>query len=189
MVPPPGATPQREIARNAGGARILSFSRAVESGACTPGFVASPVSRRPMAIHLGPRSLAASSGYPWRRERAAPVPFRAVHCSPCTEWGLPCLACCQPSGGLLPRRFTLACDPRGSIGGLFSVALSVALPRPAVSWHSALWCPEVPPGFRPAAIRPPTRPISKPMPHVIGGGQRYTLRDRMRQSNSISRPS
>ncbi len=48
------------------------------------------------------------------------------------------------------------------IGGLFSVALSVALPRPAVSWHSALWCPEVPPGFRPAAIRPPTRSFASP---------------------------
>ena len=29
-------------------------------------------------------------------------------------------------------------------GGLFSVALSVGLPRPAVSWHPALWCPDFP---------------------------------------------
>src|SRR5688572_15957206 len=32
----------------------------------------------------------------------------------------------------------------GAIGGLFSVALSVALPRPAVSRHSALWSSDFP---------------------------------------------
>jgi hypothetical protein len=29
-------------------------------------------------------------------------------------------------------------------GGLLSVALSVGLPRPAVSWHPALWSPDFP---------------------------------------------
>ena len=29
-------------------------------------------------------------------------------------------------------------------GGLFSVALSVGLPRPGVTWHPALWCPDFP---------------------------------------------
>jgi len=26
---------------------------------------------------------------------------------PCSDWGLPCRACCQARGGLLPHRFTL----------------------------------------------------------------------------------
>src|SRR5256885_9558689 len=36
-------------------------------------------------------------------------------------WGLPCHACCQARGGLLPHRFTLTL---GIKGGLFSVARS-----------------------------------------------------------------
>ena len=28
---------------------------------------------------------------------------------PCSHWGLPRHVCCQPCGGLLPHRFTLAC--------------------------------------------------------------------------------
>jgi len=30
----------------------------------------------------------------------------------CSLGGLPCPSCCQSGGGLLPHRFTLACDPR-----------------------------------------------------------------------------
>ena len=42
-------------------------------------------------------------------------------------------------------RFTLACAPEtGAIGGLFSVALSVASRRPAVSRHPALWSSDFP---------------------------------------------
>jgi len=37
---------------------------------------------------------------PWRRRREVPI----WHCS---GWGLPCEACCQPSGGLLPHLFTV----------------------------------------------------------------------------------
>ena len=51
-------------------------------------------------------------------------------------------------GELLPRRFTLTCAPCDAIGGLFSVALSVALRRPAVSWHPALRSPDFPPDAR-----------------------------------------
>jgi len=50
-------------------------------------------------------------------------------------------------GGLLHHRFTLACAPPENwraIGGLFSVALSIALRRPAVSRHSALWSSDFP---------------------------------------------
>ncbi len=38
-------------------------------------------------------------------------------------------------GELLPRRFTLTCAPCGAIGGLFSVALSVALGHPTCVWR------------------------------------------------------
>src|SRR5712691_10212636 len=54
---------------------------------------------------------------------------------PCSDWGLPCHACYQARGGLLPHRFTLTL---GLKGGLFSVALSVASRRPGVTWQSAL---------------------------------------------------
>lgn len=143
-------------------AQPASGTRA-KRGACTPGSVASSVSLGPVAIHLGPSSPTASSSYPRNWERAAPVPFRAVRCSPCTWWGLPCLSCCQESGGLLHRRFTLACDPFGSIGGLFSVALSVASPRPDVIWHHYPAVPGSSSGF---LQRPPGPPL-------VPGGQSY----------------
>src|SRR2546428_3318011 len=31
---------------------------------------------------------------------------------PCSDWGLPCHACCQARGGLLPHRFTLTLGQR-----------------------------------------------------------------------------
>src|SRR6266545_88100 len=31
---------------------------------------------------------------------------------PCSDWGLPCRACCQTRGGLLPHRFTLTLGQR-----------------------------------------------------------------------------
>ena len=47
-------------------------------------------------------------GQPSDQRRArAPTPAWA-----CTRWGLPCLACRQTSGALLPHPFTLACSPR-----------------------------------------------------------------------------
>ena len=57
----------------------------------------------------------------------------------CSRWGLPCRPCCQERGALLPHRFTLARRrPRGMgsrTGGLFSVALSLGSPPPAVDRH------------------------------------------------------
>ena len=73
----------------------------------------------------------------WRGPRLIPA-------WPCTGWGLPCRLCLQTRGGLLHLRFTLTCAPHGAIGGLFSVALSVALRRPAVSRHPALWSSDFP---------------------------------------------
>jgi hypothetical protein len=59
----------------------------------------------------------------------------------CSRWGLPCRPCCQGRGALLPHRFALArgvrpaCAGRPCTGGLFSVALSLGSPPPAVSRH------------------------------------------------------
>ena len=67
------------------------------------------------------------------RKRREPRPCFPIW--PCFGWGLPCRPCYHVRGELLPRRFTLACtematahgDARSAIGGLLSVALSVAL--------------------------------------------------------------
>ncbi len=64
---------------------------------------------------------------------------------PCSGWGLPCDLCYQRPGALLPHPFTLACAPCGAIGGLLSAALSVALRRPGVTRHPALWSSDFPP--------------------------------------------
>ena len=57
-------------------------------------------------------------------------------------------------GALLPHRFTLASlTLRLGIGGLFSVALSVALPRLAVSQPAARRSSDFPPASRPAILR------------------------------------
>src|SRR5215813_9087491 len=57
---------------------------------------------------------------------------------PCSAWGLPCPRRCRRSGALLPHRFTLTVRlQRSPEGGLFSVALSFALPRPGVTRHAA----------------------------------------------------
>ena len=47
-------------------------------------------------------------------------------------------------GALLPHHFTLTSDLAGA-GGIFSVALSVDLRPPGVTWHPALWSPDFPP--------------------------------------------
>ena len=57
------------------------------------------------------------------------------------QMGFTKLRCCQRTGALLPHRFSFSPASRGVF---FSVALSVGLPRPAVSWHLALWSPDFP---------------------------------------------
>ena len=64
---------------------------------------------------------------------------------PCSGWGLPCGPCHQRPGALLPHPFTLACAPERAIGGLLSVALSVASRRPGVTRHPALGSSDFPP--------------------------------------------
>ena len=53
----------------------------------------------------------------------------------------PCLSASRPKAG-------------PAIGGVFSVALSIASRRPAVSRHPALWSPDFPPSRREAEQRP-----------------------------------
>ncbi len=65
---------------------------------------------------------------------AAVLPHPAAPIRSCSRWGLPCRPCRQGRGALLPHRFTLAIGPRAD-GGLFSVALSLGSPPPAVSRH------------------------------------------------------
>ena len=67
------------------------------------------------------------------RTRPAPREAPIRHCS---GRGLPCHSCCQDRGGLLPHRFTITApvSDRGRRRGcLFSVALSLGLPRPGVT--------------------------------------------------------
>ena len=74
---------------------------------------------------------------PARRQTQHAVPIWR-----CSWWGLPCRRCCQQRGGLLPHRFTLTRRQSTArctmTGGLFSVALSVGLPRPGVTRHHSL---------------------------------------------------
>ncbi|CAP57124.1 conserved protein [Gluconacetobacter diazotrophicus PA1 5] len=62
------------------------------------------------------------------------VPIRS-----CSRWGLPCRLRYRTRGALLPHRFTLtrtiSGEPECRGGGLFSVALSLGSPPPAVSRH------------------------------------------------------
>ena len=47
------------------------------------------------------------------------------------------------AGALLPHRFSFSLGQLAK-GVFFSVALSIGSPRPAVSWHLALWSPDFP---------------------------------------------
>ena len=66
---------------------------------------------------------------------------------PCSDRGLPCLRGLRPERWALTPPFHPCLFPSlalGIIGGLLSVALSVALRRPGVTWRSALWSSDFP---------------------------------------------
>ena len=89
-------------------------------------------------IRLGRASRRASRDQPGRRSGNAPAPCGAtVPIRSCSRWGLPCRTRCLMRGALLPHRFALARGtPCGSCaGGVFSVALSLRSPSPAVNRH------------------------------------------------------
>jgi hypothetical protein len=107
----------------------------VWDGRCRPPLAAYPrLSPRPRGLGLG-------------AGRTSPPIW------PCSDRGLPCRRCYQRRGGLLPHRFTLTHLP-WAVGGLLSVALSVAFRRPGVTWQSALWSSDFPRGGLATAPRP-----------------------------------
>ena len=122
-------------------------------GTCKPGSV-HPCLRRDWAtIPLGDELLRRSSNQPGWRAGTGPcaTPIRS-----CTRWGLPCRACYQPRGALLPHPFALT-DPRA--GGLLSVALSLtplAKDRRALPGTVIPWSPDFP--------RPPCGSRGRPVP-------------------------
>ena len=110
---------------------------------------------------------------------------------PCSGWGLPCHDCCQSRGGLLPHLFTLT---RGEslhhVGGVFSVALSVAgrrvtaSLRPGITWQPAQWSPDFP--RRQSGMHLPTRPPGRA--RIRFATIRYTLASNDRGRNIIVAP-
>jgi hypothetical protein len=103
-------------------------------------------------IPLGRALRRASRDQPGRQSGNAPVPCdTAAPIRSCSRWGLPCRPCCQGRGALLPHRFALArgAPSRPCAGGLFSVALSLGSPPPAVSRHRF----PVEPGLSSDAVR------------------------------------
>jgi|GEM_PF-1273289 len=74
---------------------------------------------------------------------------------PCSDWGLPCHACCQVVRWALTPPFHPYLP---SAGGMFSVALTIAFQRPGVTWQSTLRSSDFP---RPGQTGPrPSRPTT-----------------------------
>ena len=113
--------------------------------ACKPGSVRPGLRQGGTAIPLGRALLRASRDQPGRRGGNALAPrCTASHAAPpatpirsCSRWGLPCRPRCRRRGALLPHRFTLSPPmvSHGRRGGLFSVALSLGSPPPAINRH------------------------------------------------------
>ena len=94
---------------------------------------------RAAIIPLGPRSLAASSNLPGGFGRAV---LERLPIWSCSVRGFACHVRYRPRGALLPHLFTLTPSARPCglepAGGIFSVPLSVGLPRPGVTRRTAL---------------------------------------------------
>ena len=102
-----------------------------------------------MAIPLGRPLPAVSSNQPGRQSEdrpaarpngeAARAPIRS-----CSRWGLPCRACYQARGALLPHLFTLACRlPGGRFAFLWRYPWG--RPRRTLSGTVSSWSPDFPP--------------------------------------------
>ena len=82
------------------------------------------------------------------REPCGPHVRDKARCPPiwsCSGRGLPCRFRCRKCGALLPHHFTLTQGARSSVGGIFSVALSVGSRPPGVTWRPVLRSPDFPP--------------------------------------------
>lgn len=94
------ATAPRTARNDPGGA-----ATEVVKSACKPGSV---VDNHSSGTHVAARLK--------RPTRTRHGPRHGVPIWPCSEWGLPCHACCQARGALLPHHFTLTVrrkDPGG----------------------------------------------------------------------------
>jgi hypothetical protein len=130
--------------------------------------------QRAAIIHLARESPRASSDATRRLGRTA---LKCLPISSCSEWGLPCDRCYHRPGELLPHHFTLTarlarCESDARSGGIFSAALSLRSPSPAVDWHSVLWSSDFPPAQ-----------MSRRSP---GSLRRGTHRHRTRRSQVVS---
>jgi len=90
------------------------LSKGLCQTACKPGSVPPARGQAAMTIPLDRPLPDGSSSLPEQRRgnspagpNPAPVPIW-----PCSRWGLPCHACYQPRGALLPHPFTLTSRPK-----------------------------------------------------------------------------
>ena len=105
--------------------------------ACKPSSVPGAWARRAATIYLAATLPSWSCGQPRESPGVRNPLFGLAPDGVCL-----CLRCYHQSGALLPRLFTLTSTC--CRGGLFSVALSVGSPRPAVSGHPARWSSDFP---------------------------------------------
>jgi len=126
----PGGRPQGGCAK---GGRVVSRVLFVYRG-------------RRMVIYLGRPSPDASSSLPTARAVRV-APRRLFGLAPIG--GYPATAVASGAVGSYPTFSPLPTE----VGGMFSVALSVALRRPGVTWQSTLWSSDFPRG--PKTPRPP----------------------------------
>ncbi len=107
-------------------------------------------------------------------ERRPPKNRRHPSIWPCSGRGLPASRLAPEPGALLPHRFTLACGQSKlrPIGGVVSVALSVASRRLGVTQPPARWSPDFPlqskPERPPGPLGSPSIPPRGPPPHAPG---------------------
>jgi len=109
-------------------------------------------SSRHMVTHMLKQSTRTAGPEPALVSRAIPI-------RPCSRWGLPCRACYQPRGALLPHPFTFR--RAEAVGGLLSVALSLTPFRGAAGRYPAPWFPWSP-DFPPLPCESGDRPTLWP---------------------------
>ncbi len=109
------------------------------------------------AIPLGRVLQPASRDQPGRRAENPPAPMRlrtapAAPIRSCSRWGLPCQACHQARGALLPHRFTLTSGEPSAVCFLWHYPWG--RPRRPLAGTAFPWSPDFPPASKPASGRP-----------------------------------
>jgi hypothetical protein len=102
-------------------------------------------SHPPLDDHSSGTSVAGRFTQPTRAAGRKSPEGRNLHATPirfCSRWGLPCRACCQPRGALLPHRFTRA----GTCPAVcFLWHCPWGFPRRALPGTVFPWSPDFPP--------------------------------------------